>query len=343
MPNEVKPNWVYLNGSVKIGEVPHFRLFKDLAEQLGIAPKHHNVANGWAAGLPMPMGHELDVARGHMTAKGNAYIWESNVDRNHVRDKVEEEHRGGWQTVSAIKGIDYRVPFLVDEAGATHFGKPSDNHHHNVMVTLGAGQYNDPSDPYMSGVTWDKTHPALKWQQGHVMYHDPDWNKGIDEGHEDWEHDRGPSVTVFGSNMGGGQNWKDLVELSGPQKRQALQRARNIMTQRFQQGLVLPSQHYGGDVHSVMDTRVPFLVDPQTGKSHFGNQDAYTHAHIFQQRPELAQRPLNDWAQFHVNFTPHGPSVQNMTEATYPEVLQPSDRQRAILRAHSILQQRGLN
>lgn len=88
-----KHQFVYLNGGVALGPESHLALFRNLAEQMNLSPQHRAlVRSTWTSGLRLEPGLPFTVARGHMLPSGHADIWESNVDRNHVRDTVEGAH-----------------------------------------------------------------------------------------------------------------------------------------------------------------------------------------------------------------------------------------------------------
>lgn len=90
MPEKTQPNWVYLQGHVKIDNTPHYILLKELADELGVDPTlRAQIGSAWAANMQTPVGVGADVARGHVNPHGRCVIWESTVDRNHVRDSVE--------------------------------------------------------------------------------------------------------------------------------------------------------------------------------------------------------------------------------------------------------------
>jgi hypothetical protein len=86
-------NWTYLNGHVAIGEDGHSKLLRDAADEVGLdGPTKAKIRSQWILGLPIEPGLKADVARGVMAPSGHAVIWESNVDRNAVRDAVEREY-----------------------------------------------------------------------------------------------------------------------------------------------------------------------------------------------------------------------------------------------------------
>jgi hypothetical protein len=88
-------NWTYLNGHVAIGEDGHSKLLRDAADEVGLdGPTKAKIRSQWILGLPIEPGLKADVARGVMAPSGHAVIWESNVDRNAVRDAVERAHQG---------------------------------------------------------------------------------------------------------------------------------------------------------------------------------------------------------------------------------------------------------
>lgn len=101
------PNWTYLNGKVAIGEHPHTLLFRQLADQDGLDSHTRGKIHGlWAGARSLELGLPCDVARGHMSPKGHAVFWESNVDRNAVRDAVEQRYREAGGGSSGQMGQD---------------------------------------------------------------------------------------------------------------------------------------------------------------------------------------------------------------------------------------------
>jgi hypothetical protein len=84
-------NWAYLNGQVLFGAEPHL-LLRELAKQQG-APAANYIASAWMSGTGTPHGSELSVAHGEILPTGHVSIYNSNTDRNTVRDAVENTHR----------------------------------------------------------------------------------------------------------------------------------------------------------------------------------------------------------------------------------------------------------
>lgn len=94
-------NWAYLNGQVLFGDEPHM-LLRELAKKAE-TPTANQIANGWLAGTGTPHGSEHSVAHGEILPTGHVSIYNSNTDRNTVRDTVEKMHRtagrgpGNWE------------------------------------------------------------------------------------------------------------------------------------------------------------------------------------------------------------------------------------------------------
>jgi hypothetical protein len=119
-PSSPRFNWVYLNGEAHVGTDGHSVLLRDLADRLGVDPRMKaKVRSLWIAGLPLEPGMPIDVARGVMAPSGHADIWESNVDRNAVRDAVEQQHQGWNSEASSVRVSEADASDWILDGGST--------------------------------------------------------------------------------------------------------------------------------------------------------------------------------------------------------------------------------